>query len=174
MSDLNVAPHERGVLRLFTLDMRPEEAKFLREPGAAEQALGVENLDHEQIEVFPVSDLEELGLYGYLTEGCGIPEDQLNRAELEAIEGWVMVLRSKAFGDQALELSPDARVALAGLFTEESTNWTGTPIEAESAKPFSAPPSGASDSGDQARRIGSAMFVLMLILIAGGALWLIL
>ena len=27
MSNLTVAPHERGVIRLFTLDMRPEEAK---------------------------------------------------------------------------------------------------------------------------------------------------
>ena len=30
MNDLTVAPHEHGVIRLFTLDMRPDEAKFLR------------------------------------------------------------------------------------------------------------------------------------------------
>ncbi|TMV10284.1 hypothetical protein FGK63_04260 [Ruegeria sediminis] len=174
MSDLTVAPNEHGVLRLFTLDMRPEEAKFLQEPGAAEQVLGVTGLDDEQIEVFPVSDLEDVGLYGYLTEGCGIPEDQLDRAALATIEGWVMILRSKAFRGRGMDLNPDPRVALAGLFTEEATSWTGRPIETESARPFSGPPVGDVQGGDRARRVGSILVVLMLALIVGGVLWLIL
>ncbi|WP_170402876.1 hypothetical protein [Ruegeria arenilitoris] len=172
MSDLTVAPHERGVIRLFTLDMRPEEAKFLREPGAADQALGVAGLDPDQIDVFPVSDLEDLGLFGYLNEGCGVAADQLDRAALETIEGWVMVVRSAAFGDRAATLTPDPRVHLAGLYTEEATNWTGGPIETESAKPFSAPKTAPQD--ERPRRIGSAILALVILLAIGGALWLIL
>lgn len=79
MNDLAIAPHEHGVLRLFALDMRPQEAKFLREPGAVDQVLGVQGLDPAQIDIFPVSDLEDLGLFGYLSEGCGVSEDQLDR-----------------------------------------------------------------------------------------------
>ncbi|MEX0366636.1 MAG: hypothetical protein AB3N22_11235 [Ruegeria sp.] len=172
MSKLTVARNERGVLRLFTLDMRPEEAKFLREPGAAAQILGVDALDEDQIEVFPVSDLEELGLYGYLTEGCGISEDQLDRAAQDAIEGWVMVLRSKAFADRALELTPDPRVTLAGFFTEEGTNWTARPMTAESAKPFSAPRASPRQARAEARRIGFTLFAVVMALIVGGILWL--
>lgn len=172
MSDLTVAPHERGVIRLFALDMRPEEAKFLREPGAADQVLGVEGLDPEQIDIFPVSDLEDLGLYGYLNEGCGVSEDQLNRAALEAVEGWVMVVRSAAFGGRAATLAPDPGLRLIGLYTEEATNWSGSTIETESAKPFSAPQPAPKD--DQPRRIGSAVLALVILMAIGGALWLIL
>lgn len=172
MSDLTVAPHELGVLRLFQLDMRPEEAKFLREPGAADQALGVDGLDRDLIDIFPVSDLEDLGLYGYLNEGCGVSQDQLDRDMLEAIEGWVMVLRSAAFKGRAVTIKPDPKVRLIGLYTEETTNWTGGKIETESAKPFSAlqtPP-----QGDSPRRIGSAMLAVVALVVIGGILWLIL
>ena len=172
MSDLTVAPHERGVLRLFSLDMRPEEAKFLREPGAADQVLGVQGLDPAQIDIFPVSDLEELGLYGYLSDGCGVSEDQLDRDMLDSVEGWVMVLRSAAFGGRAATLTPDPGLRLIGLFTEEATNWSGGTIETESARPFSAPQTPPEQAGS--RRIGSAVLALIFFAIIGGLVWLIL
>ncbi|MEX0305755.1 MAG: hypothetical protein AB3N12_00080 [Ruegeria sp.] len=173
MSDLTIAPHERGVIRLFALDMRQEEAKFLREPGAAGQVLGVDGLDPKQIDIFPVSDLEDLGLYGYLSEGCGVSEDQLDRTALDAIEGWVMVLRSAAFESQPATLSPDPRVHLIGLYTEEATNWTGGKIDTDSAKPFSAAPV-EIELNERPQRIGSAVLAIIILLVIGGALWLIL
>ncbi|WP_420585237.1 hypothetical protein [Ruegeria sp.] len=172
MSDLTVAPHERGVIRLFALNMRPEEAKFLREPGAADQVLGVSGLDADQIDVFPVSDLEDLGLYGYLNEGCGVSADQLDRRALEAISGWVMVVRSAAFGGRAATIVPDRRLHLFGPFTEEATNWTGGPIKTESAKPYSA--AQPAPNSDKPRRIGSAVLALVILLAIGGILWLVL
>ncbi|NVO57889.1 hypothetical protein HW561_18990 [Rhodobacteraceae bacterium B1Z28] len=173
MSDLTVAPHEHGVVRLFALDMRPEEAKFLREPGAIDQLLGVAGLDPEQIDIFPVSDLEDLGLFGYLNEGCGISEDQLDRDALQAIDGWVMVLRSAAFGGHAATLNPDPKLRLIGLYTEDATSWSGGVIETDSAKPFSAP-QGSTEGIGQPHRIGSAILALVILLAVGGALWLIL
>ncbi|SHF35445.1 hypothetical protein SAMN05444279_1308 [Ruegeria intermedia] len=172
MSDLTLSAGERGVIRLFALDMRPEEAKFLREPGAADQVLGVSGLDPEQIDVFPVSDLEDLGLYGYLGEGCGVSEDQLDRARLESVDGWVLVLRSAALGRRAATLSPDPRLRLVGLYTEETTNWSGGTIETESARPYSAAPKPVPNG--QPRRTGSAVLALIMLLVIGGALWLIL
>ena len=172
MNDLIIAPHECGVIRLFSLDMRPEEVKFLREPGAVDQVLGVEGLDPEQIDIFPVSDLEDLGLYGYLSEGCGVSEDQLDRAKLDAIEGWVMVLRSAALGGRSATLSLDPRLHVIGLFTEEATNWSGGTIETESAKPFSAAQSPPVDN--KPSRIGSAVIAILILIAVGGALWLIL
>ncbi|WP_170469128.1 hypothetical protein [Ruegeria arenilitoris] len=172
MNSLTVAPHERGVIRLFALDMRPEEAKFLREPGAADQILGVEGLDPDQIDIFPVSDLEDLGLYGYLNEGCGVSKDQLDHNMLAGIDGWVMVLRSAAFHDRAATLKPDPRLRLIGLYTEEATNWAGGTIETESAKPYSAAQTPASD--ETPRRVGSAVLAVIILLAIGGLLWLIL
>ncbi len=173
MSDLNVAPNEHGVLRVFSLDMRPQEAKFLRELGAAEQVLGVFELDHEQIDIFPVSDLEDVGLFGYLSDGCGVSEDQLDRGALDAVEGWVMVVRSAAFEGRAVTLQIDPRMHLIGLYTEQATNWTGGAIATESAKPFSAPQAPIKGS-EKPQRIGSAVLALILFLVIGGALWLIL
>ncbi|WP_170372331.1 hypothetical protein [Ruegeria arenilitoris] len=172
MSDLDISAGERGVIRLFALDMRPEEAKFLREPGAADQVLGVSGLDPQQIDVFPVSDLEDLGLYGYLSEGCGVSEDQLDRAKLESVDGWVLVLRSAALSARAATLSPDPRLRLIGLYTEEATNWSGGAIETESARPYSAAQNPVSS--EQPRRTGSALLALIILLVIGGALWLIL
>jgi len=174
MNSLTVAPHERGVIRLFALDMRPEEAKFLREPGAADQMLGVEGLEPEQIDIFPVSDLEDLGLYGYLHEGCSVSAEQLDRAVLEAIEGWVMAVRSAAFKDQAAQLKPDPRLRLIGLFTEDSTNWSGGKISTESAKPYSAPTPAPRAVRARAQRLGATIFAIVMFLLVGGVLWLIL
>ncbi|WP_170474793.1 hypothetical protein [Ruegeria arenilitoris] len=172
MNDLNIAPYERGVLRLFHLDMRPEEAKFLREPGAVDQVLGVTGLDAEQIDIFPVSDLEDLGLYGYLLDGCGISDDQLNREKLGAIEGWVLVVRSAAFRGREATLTLDPRVRLVGLFTEAVTNWSGGKIETESALPFSGHQILEQDTNP--RRIGSAILAVAFVTVIGGLLWMIL
>lgn len=172
MNELTIAPNEHGVLRLFALDMRPEEAKFLREPGAVDQVLGVDGLDPDHIDIFTVSDLEDLGLYGYLSEGCGVSADQLDRDALAAIEGWVMILRSAAFKERPATLRLDPRLRLIDLFTEETTNWTGGVIETESAKPFSAPQATSTD--DRPRRVGSALLALVALLILGGIVWLIL
>ncbi len=174
MSDLDISAGERGVIRLFALDMRPEEAKFLREPGAADQVLGVSGLDPEQIDVFPVSDLEDLGLHGYLSEGCGVSEDQLDRARLEAVDGWVLVLRSAALGGRAATLIPDPRLRLIGLYTEEATNWSGGPLETESARPYSAPRVPPRQQRARAQRLGATIFAVVMALIIGGVLWLIL
>ncbi|WP_299080586.1 hypothetical protein [uncultured Ruegeria sp.] len=173
MSDLIVSPQDHGVLRLFSLDMRPEEAKFLREPGAVDQVLGVDDLDPGQIDIFPTSDLEDLGLFGYLNDGCGVSADQLNRDELDTVDGWVMVVRSAAFKKKAATLEPDPRLHLIGVFTEDVTNWAGGVIETDSAKPYSAPGTEPNDS-ETTNRVGSAVLVLVILVIVGGALWLIL
>ena len=70
---IHIPAGERGLIRVFDLDMRPEQIKFLREPGALAQVLGIEDLNLDQVEIFPITDLEDLGLVGYLTEGSGVP-----------------------------------------------------------------------------------------------------
>ncbi|MEY8842797.1 hypothetical protein AB9K41_27515 [Cribrihabitans sp. XS_ASV171] len=176
MSDLVVKPHESGLVRLFKLNMRPEEARFLKEPGAAAQALGVEGLDENQLEVFPVSDLEELGLPGYLREGLGVPEARIDAARLRGIEGWVMVVRSPAFGGRAVELRPGPKLELIGTYAEEGVDWTPAPepLEAESAKPYTAQRIPPRQARAEARRKGAIVFAVVMSLVFAGVLWLIL
>ncbi len=144
---LHIRKGEQRVLRLFALDMRPEQARFLQEPGAAAHVLGVAALVDEQVEVFPVSDLEEVGLWGYLSEGCGVDPAQLDRPALGMVTGWVLLVRSKAFAGKEVELSPDEGVSLIGIYTEDGTDWSAEPIQTESAAPYSAaPPTSAAEA----------------------------
>ena len=172
MSDLTIVPYEQGVFRLLALDMRPDEAKFLREPGAVGQVPGVEGLDSEQTDIFPVSDLEDLGVCDHPNEGCVVSEARLSRSVLEAVHGRVMVLRRAVFGGRAARLSPDPRLRLIGAFTEETANRVGGTSETENDKPFST----RQDTEEDGKpfRAGSFLNALQVFVAVGGALWLIL
>lgn len=173
MTRLSVPRNESGLIRLYALNMRPEEARFLREPGAVAQLLGLDALDMDHVEVFPVTDLEELGLYGYLTEGCGISEGQLDRTELAAHKGWMLLLRSRAFGGNPVEITLPEALEPVGEYREEGTDWSGTPIETASALPHSAPRLPPREARRQARNIGFSLFIVVMSLIIGGLAWLI-
>ena len=165
---IHIPAGERGVIRLFALDMRPEQAAFLKEPGALAQVLGIETLDMDQAEVFPVSDLEDIGLTGYLTEGCGVPRVQVeeDREMLRGLEGHVLLIRSRAFDGKEVRLTPAEQIVLKGTYGERRNNWSAAPASAESAKPYSAPKLSPRQARAQARRIGATLFTVVMTLIA--------
>ena len=166
---VHIPKGERGMIRVFGLDMRPEQARFLREPAALPQVLGIEDINLDQVEIFPISDLEDLGLVGYLTEGCGIPTDQLtnDRDLLTGLSGHVMLIRSRAFGGEETRLTPAVQITFIGAYGEDQTQWTGAPIKTDSAKPYSAPRLSPRKGRAKARRIGASLFtVVMLLLLA--------
>lgn len=168
---IHIPANEHGVVRLFALDMRPEQAAFLKEPGALGQVLGLEGSgldpDLQQVEIFPVSDLEDIGLAGYLSEGLGIPQDQIaqDRAMLDALEGQVLLIRSRAFRGQEARLTPAQQITLKGTYGERQTSWDAAPQTAESAKPYSAPPLPPRAARDKARRTGAVLFAVVMALI---------
>ncbi|WP_372570900.1 hypothetical protein [Ruegeria jejuensis] len=175
MSDpVTVDANEFDYLRLYALDVAPEHAKFLREPGAAEQLLGVEGLDSNEIEIFPVWDLEGFGLHGYMSEGCGIPEDQLDAEALDKIMGWVMLVRSAAFRGKAMDLTLDNRLEPVGCFSEDRIDWSAEPLITKSAEPYSAPRTPPREARARSVRIGLAIFSIVMIAVLAGLLWLIL
>jgi len=171
---LSIAAGEHGVIRVFALEMRPEQAAFQREPGAAEQMLGLEGLDPGQIDVIRLADLEDLGLAGYLLDGCGVPEDQIDpdRARLKALKGWVMVMRSRAFGGRACRIVPAPGVTLIATYREPGTDWSAEPLHAKSAELYSAPRMSPRAARDRARRIGATLFGIVMALVAL-VLWLL-
>jgi len=170
MSDdaLIVPEGEHGRIRVFALDMRPEQAAFLREPGAVDQVLGLAGLDPAQIDVIRIADLEDLGLAGYLTEGCGLPQEQIapDREMLAALEGHVIVLRSRAFGGKAAVIAPQPEVRLVATYDEPDSDWSAQPLRSDSALPYSAPRQSPRAARDRARRIGGSLFAVVMVLIA--------
>ncbi|MFT7593284.1 MAG: hypothetical protein ACI8R4_000597 [Paracoccaceae bacterium] len=165
---VTIAAGERGVLRLFALNMPAEQARFLAEPGAAAQMLGVAelDLDPDQIEVITLGDLDQMGLAGYLTQGFEIPADQIDRAALAALTGHILLLRSRAFRDQPATLKPAPQLTLIASYTEPQTNWHAAPIPDDTAQQAIARRAPPRAARSQARRIGSALFAVMMTLIA--------
>lgn len=124
---LQVAEGERETVRILALDLPPADAKALAartEPNGAPpplaQMLGVEALDFDHVEVFPASDLQGVGLSGYVADGLGVAEAAI-AADAEALDaetGYVVILHARAFRGEpaALRLAPELRpLAAYGL-----------------------------------------------------------
>lgn len=163
---ITVPANETGVLRLFALDMPREQIKFLREPGALDDVLGVIGIDPEHVEMFPVSDLDDLGLPGYLIEGHAVPKDQIDPV-LADISGHVLLLHSRAFGGRTATLSPAASLSSLGVYTATPTNWSARPqLAPDSAKRRGGLPHPPRAARARARTIGGGIFVVVMLLVA--------
>jgi hypothetical protein len=147
---LRVAEAEHGIVRVFAIDAGPEEAPRWRVPDAEDAtgaeadwalpaALGVGRLEPRDVQVFEARDLGGMGLSDFLAEGYDLGADQLApaRAELDAADGIVAVIRSGAF-DAPATLSPAGGVRPLGAFAEPSVAPSlGGMGEYDSARPGS-------------------------------------
>ncbi|MEM9350844.1 MAG: hypothetical protein AAGA47_11320 [Pseudomonadota bacterium] len=185
MKPLSIQEGEAGRIRVFALSMTDREAKALASGGASapktdggrsmqEEALGADSLDHDYIEVFPLKNLEGVGLMGYLLEGHDAVEVDVNqdKQKLSALGGWVMVVLSKAFDGKARELSVDPRLTLIGSYRQEGIDWTPVKVTTEAAEPGKGPKKPMSDariSGMVAMAVllFLAVFVVLFVVLAG-------
>jgi hypothetical protein len=158
---LSIPSGERGVLRLFTLDMPPEQVRFLSEPGAAAQMLGAHDLDPAQIDIIALNDLTDIGLPQYLIDGFSIPPDQIDLPTLTALTGYVMLVRSHAFRGRATTPTPAPQLSLIATFSEPQTDWSATPMPTPSAHTRQSPRAARS----QARRLGFSLFAATMVLV---------
>ncbi len=141
---LNISASESGVIRTFALSLTDAEAEALADDGnppfdphPQQSFLGAQSLDRKYVEIFPVANLEGVGLTNYLVEGHGAQSVKVepDRARLNALQGWVMLVFSGAFNGQSQTLQPDARLTLIGSYPQEGTDWTPSTLTAASAQP---------------------------------------
>ena len=168
MSTFTVTSGEAGLVRVFAISAPPDEFASRSEDGNMvwlTLALGLTGIN-DTAQLFAIKDLEDLGLVGYLRDGQGIPEEALaeDRAKLSALSGWVAVLPSSAFGQQAgtFDLAPE--LTLIGTYAEEGVDWSGTPIETPSAAPYSADPIPGKKPMSDARMGGMVATAVLLFL----------
>ncbi len=130
---------ETGVVRVFAVDLdAPALQAFGRRNGTwpLADALGAVPLDPTQAELFSAADLTGVGLVRYLEDGMGIPAEQLApmRAQLEALQDGILILRSRAFANNSVELRPRAPLRLIASFTEPSPEVQFEPLPSASAR----------------------------------------
>ncbi|MFM2390869.1 MAG: hypothetical protein RLZZ437_2424 [Pseudomonadota bacterium] len=175
---LIIPPNERHTLRVFALDLTLAEVAALRDmdavlhPGqvvpplradAAQRLLGVP-VDVAQVDVFHSDDVEAIGLAAYLIEGNAVTEAQIaaDADLLDAYRGYVMAVRSQAFGGQAATLTPDPKLRLMGTYTEETPAIRFETLPAQAAKGVLA--GGRAPKSDA--RIGGMVATFVLLFLA--------
>ena len=140
MSTIAIPSGEQGLVRVFSVSRPVPEIdaalKARTRVALAGDWLG-RKVSESGVELFPVSDLSGLGLWHYLREGQAIPEAELagDRARLDALDGYVLILFSSAFGGVAARLEPDPSLTLIGTYREERAIMSAPPIATESALP---------------------------------------
>jgi len=159
---------ERGVIRVFSVSRpMPDMARALGQRSKA--AIAGDLLAHPvtdtQIELFALSDLADVGLAGYLAEGYDIDAQALSadRARLDGLDGYVLLLFSGVSDAGAVTLHPSADLTLIGTYSEPRARHAAAPIAAQTAKPYS----GTNTTPDAPRRgrAGSILSVAALLLI---------
>ncbi|WP_282062823.1 hypothetical protein [Roseobacter litoralis] len=150
INTISVPALESGVIRVFALSLSEADAKTLRDSASSQDtqsalndALGAKKLDLQHVEVFAIADLSEMALADYLLEGAGATPSSLekDRGKLSALDGWVMVVYSSAFGGVAQEITPAPELTLIGSYPQEGADWTGgVDLRTPSAAPNQDPP----------------------------------
>lgn len=175
---LHIPAHEIGVVRIFKIDLPDQDARDFGQHEINDrlwEALGTVSLNAAGIEIFPVGDLDDIGLTGYILDGLGVSADQVEpmRGQLEAITGHVLVLLSSAFSGQPSTLTPQVPLRHIATFHEEKPPVRFEPLPDESAakQPVTArkPPSDAAMSGRVATvaLLFLGLFVTLLVWMSG-------
>ncbi|MBD3664445.1 hypothetical protein H9Q16_10965 [Sulfitobacter sp. TSTF-M16] len=172
---LNIPRNEQGLIRVFSISRPPEElTNEIEENGKSSVAASLlgRDLPEGEFELFAMSDLSGVGLSGYLAEGYAVPAEQIaqHRRKLDALDGYVLLIFSKAFNGEEVILTPGPDLTLIGTFGEAQPDMRSTPIDSEAAQAYSGtprqtpatPPKGAS---------GSALVVIGVVVLLGLVLW---
>ena len=163
---------ESGIVRVFALDLPAEQVAAFADPGGdwpLKQALGASVLVRDRVQVFPLSDLDGVGLHDYLLDGMGVAPEALapDAGALDALEGHVVILPSAALGGAAQTLHPRPPLRLVGTYAEPDLPVTFEPLPAGSAQGALGRTGAPSRLP---RGIGAMAAVLTLLIVA--AVWL--
>ena len=176
----SVTATERGVIRLFMVNLTADQAAEFtmdgaeNQPSRVAQALGLIHLNTEFVELFPLSNLDGLGLAGYLTEGLGVAEEDVKpqASRLNSMSGYILIVLSQAFGGVSVTLKPTAPLKWIGTYTEEGASVKFEPLPSDSATGVVEAPKGKAPKSDA--RVGGmiAMYALIaMFALVGLIIW---
>ncbi len=180
---LDIPAYESGMIRVFALEVAPEDAAHWMdaEEGTAHplaEALGADPFDARFAEILRLSDIAEMGLPAYLAEGYGVPREEIApfADRLQGLSGHAAVVMSRAFGGEPQKVTVRAPLRLVGSFREAGGETPLTDVSAETARGRApageaAPPSGEAAPGGRRGVLLTliALAVLALLVVAAVA-----
>lgn len=177
MRPIDIPRHETGVVRVFAVNRSMSDMSAAME-GTEKVTLAKSLLNREvterDIELFPVSDLSGVGLPRYLSDGYAIPEAQIQKdhGRLSALDGYVLLLFSSAFGGEEVRLDPSSDLTLIGTYGESQPDMSTTPMPSDAAAPYTGVATGTPVVPPKGRGASMTMvLVAILILLALTLLW---
>ncbi|TMM55524.1 hypothetical protein [Sulfitobacter sabulilitoris] len=173
---IHIPKGERGKIRVFAINRPVPEIlsalETMSKPDLARDLLANASLDTATAEIFPVADLVGVGLAGYLADGYAVDEAQIapDRARLEALDGYVLIVFSDSFGGEEVTLTPGADLTLIGTYSEFEPVTDLPPLTADSAQPYTGAP-GVTPPAPARGPAGSAMAVMAVIAALALLVW---
>lgn len=140
---LEISRYEAGIIRVFALDLTEAEIDLINTPkpdhppraAALAQLVGLDWIDEGYAELFHTDDLDKMGLGAYLIQGQGVPEALIapQRLQLAQIDGYVLILLTKAFEDFNGAITLPRSTQLIGAFAEEGMDISFEPLPSRAA-----------------------------------------
>lgn len=130
----HVDADEAGIVRLYEVALPAAEAKALTAYDV-QQALNAPELDTDFVEIFSVNDLEDIGLRGYMETGLGIASRDIDpyAERIVDVDGYVVVVLSKAFAGQMTSLAHKHPLRPIGAFKEAGAQTPTITLESDAA-----------------------------------------
>ncbi|MEL7213612.1 MAG: hypothetical protein AAGK92_13195 [Pseudomonadota bacterium] len=145
MSDsLAIGENEVGLYRIFALDLSPGEVTAFTTPVVnaigdddypLRDALGVNNLDEQHVQIVDIKELKTIGLETYLSEGLGVKKADYAAIlpALEALNGPAAVIATAAFERPEI-IVPTGPVSFIGLLKEDKPHQAFIDLSVTSAE----------------------------------------
>lgn len=171
MQPLEILKTEHGRIRVFSVS-RPmaDMARALKQQPKRMLAAALLNhpVDDNDFELFALSDLTGVGLSGYLSEGYDVDRSGLHkdRARLEALDGYVLLLFSRVSDAGDVTIEPASDLTLIGTYTEARAQHAADRVQTEAAKPYSgATPEPSRTARSRAGSMLTGVAVLLILLL---------
>ncbi|UWR27025.1 hypothetical protein K3757_03560 [Sulfitobacter sp. S223] len=164
---IEIAKTEHSVIRVFAVS-RPmsEMARALKQQPKKSLASALLNhpVEDDDFELFALSDLTGVGLPQYLLDGYDVDRAAIraDRAKLEALDGYVLLLFSRVSQEADVVLHPLPELTLIGSYADPKAQHAATPIAAQAAKPYSGTSPSPKVPGRS--RVGSALTAVTVLL----------
>lgn len=163
---LEVKAGEHGVVRVFSLGYRVSmELQHFEAVDKLAEALGVDHLKPEDVQIVDLSAVREMGFSGFLREAYGVTQEELAplAESLNALQGHVAVLRSGAFEGVALTLPTSDEVRLVATLHEPRMSAPAPMPNFESASGTAKGPKERRPVSDKAMSGRIAMYALLVV-----------